>query len=445
MKFAFAASLVAFANAGKVHEFFAETNLICHLCTEVMNHAQSNNISAIDDIYKMFPKLEERINAFSGANELIDFAQAEASCQKMDLCEGPKSIEELIMEERPLDLEAIANEVNSNPKATWKANPTSRFSGMTRKQIMKMMGTVVDPDWVVRAPEIWRPEQNQAAPSNFDSSLQWPDCAPPVQNNDANMNPNLITWARDQSDCGSCWAHGTTEAFNDRWCIASVIQNGTPDLMRFSVADTSGCCGGNNCLSFDCNGGQVATPWRWFKNVGVVNGGAYNDTSSTNWCYDYTMPMCAHHVAVTAPITEDCSMVPTVAPTCPADTAACPNNGLSTYSSFKKKSQSNYGFGGDVAAVQANIQLNGPVSGAFTVYEDFLTYTSGIYVHTSGASLGGHAIKIYGWGLDATTGQVYWICMNSWNQTWGMNGAFWIEMGQCGINNEINGGDVTWA
>lgn len=80
MKFAFIAGLAAFANAGRVHEFFAETNLICNLCKDVMNHANNGNDSAIDDIYKLFPKLQERINAFKGSNELINFAEAERTC-----------------------------------------------------------------------------------------------------------------------------------------------------------------------------------------------------------------------------------------------------------------------------------------------------------------------------------------------------------------------------
>jgi len=86
----------------------------------------------------------------------------------------------------------------------------------------------------------------------------------------------------------------------------------------------------------------------------------------------------------------------------------------------------------------------GPVSAAFTVYEDFLTYdwSSDIpYYYQTGESLGGHVVKIYGWGVDANQ-QSYWICMNSWNNTWGKNGAFWIYMGQCGINNEVNAGQV---
>jgi len=43
---------------------------------------------------------------------------------------------------------------------------------------------------------------------------------------------------------------------------------------------------------------------------------------------------------------------------------------------------------------------NGPVEGSFTVYEDFLSYKSGVYVHTTGSEEGGHAIKILGWGNE---------------------------------------------
>lgn len=43
---------------------------------------------------------------------------------------------------------------------------------------------------------------------------------------------------------------------------------------------------------------------------------------------------------------------------------------------------------------------NGPAEAAFTVYEDFLSYKSGVYKHTSGSALGGHAVKIMGWGTE---------------------------------------------
>lgn len=61
---------------------------------------------------------------------------------------------------------------------------------------------------------------------------------------------------------------------------------------------------------------------------------------------------------------------------------------------------------------------NGPVEASFTVYEDFLSYTGGVYNYTSGDALGGHAIKMLGWGVS--NGTPYWLCANSWNQDWGM-------------------------
>ena len=149
------------------------------------------------------------------------------------------------------------------------------------------------------------------------------------------------------------------------------------------------------------------------------------------------MPECAHHV--TSATLLPCDQITTVAPTCPS---SCPSNSTITYGTDKKQTISNYGFGGDVLAIQQDIQTYGSVSAAFTVYEDFLTYSGGVYYHQTGASLGGHAIKIFGWGFDAASGLNYWLCMNSWNNTWGVNGTFMIEMGNCGINNEVNAGHV---
>lgn len=51
------------------------------------------------------------------------------------------------------------------------------------------------------------------------------------------------------------------------------------------------------------------------------------------------------------------------------------------------------------------------------MYADFLSYKSGVYQHMSGQELGGHAIKILGWGVENST--PYWLVANSWNEDWG--------------------------
>jgi cathepsin B len=80
---------------------------------------------------------------------------------------------------------------------------------------------------------------------------------------------------------------------------------------------------------------------------------------------------------------------------------------------------------------------NGPVVASFLVYEDFITYKSGVYQHVTGKSLGGHAIKIIGWGVE--NGTPYWLITNSWNESWGDNGFFKIIRGKnhCNIENKV--------
>jgi len=77
---------------------------------------------------------------------------------------------------------------------------------------------------------------------------------------------------------------------------------------------------------------------------------------------------------------------------------------------------------------------------AFTVYNDFMSYSSGVYYHKTGGVLGGHAIKVLGWGHDAASGLDYWLCANSWNTSWGEKGYFKIKWNDCGINDQVTAG-----
>jgi len=110
-----------------------------------------------------------------------------------------------------------------------------------------------------------------------------------------------------------------------------------------------------------------------------------------------------------------------------------------TYSEDLKKGSSAYSVR-TAKNIMNDIYTHGPVEGSFTVYEDFMTYKGGVYEHTSGHSLGGHAIKILGWGVES--GVPYWLCANSWNTNWGEKGFFRIRRGsnECGIEASVAAG-----
>jgi hypothetical protein len=56
------------------------------------------------------------------------------------------------------------------------------------------------------------------------------------------------------------------------------------------------------------------------------------------------------------------------------------------------------GFFDKADAIAREVMKHGPVEAAFTVYEDFVAYKSGVYRHTTGNALGGHAVAIVGFG-----------------------------------------------
>ena len=97
----------------------------------------------------------------------------------------------------------------------------------------------------------------------------------------------------------------------------------------------------------------------------------------------------------------------------PSCASECSESGYAVaYDDDKVKATSSYSIR-TVANIMEEIYTNGPVTVAFTVYEDFETYTSGVYQHVTGSSLGGHAVKMVGWGTD--NGVDYWKIANSWN------------------------------
>merc|ERR1712048_288075 len=142
------------------------------------------------------------------------------------------------------------------------------------------------------------------------------------------------------------------------------------------------------------------------------------------------------------------------APGCPkADSPKCPTTCRSDAAGDHVDfAHDKYSFDGKVTSasgevgIQQMILAGGPVETAFTVYSDFENYASGVYQHVTGENVGGHAVKIVGWGED--TGVKYWKVANSWNPYWGERGYFRILRGvdHCGIEDDVvaTSPDSTW-
>lgn len=248
-------------------------------------------------------------------------------------------------------------------------------------------------------------------PATFDSRDAWPNC-------------DSIKEVRDQANCGSCWAFGAAEAMSDRICIAS---NQTRQD-KISTQDLVSCC---LICGQGCNGGYPKMAWEQFRMFGLVSGDLYNDTK---WCAPYDLKPCDHHISG-----GKYGPCPASSNT-PACKKTCQSEYTKAWTDDKHYASKAYSVSSKVSAIQTDIMTNGPVEASFTVYEDFLSYESGVYQHTSGSALGGHAIKILGWGTE--NGSDYWLVANSWNEDWGDKGFFKILRGsnECGIEGGIVAG-----
>jgi cathepsin B len=423
--FAFVALLAATQAA--IHEFRAESHFICEMCRTTVGFIGDKRN---DEGFKLCedPTGKEYTNVCSQVlarqHRVKKWIEAgimtQEICSRLHMC--PSELINVIDERwnRPAINLSLIEEVNAHKE--WVSGINSRFMGMSLEQVRQQLGAVVDPKHTYKLPALkYTKSDYDALPTDFDTRTQWPNCA------------SVSGDIRDQSACGSCWAFGSTEAFNDRKCIAS---NGQ-DTTLLSPADTNSCCNIVRCGSMGCNGGQPTAAWHWFSTVGVVTGGDYPDNGKTDTCEPYTFPACAHHV--TSPDYKPCPQNEYPTPSCKR---ACTNTGYSKgFDADKNKASQAYSLR-TVNDAMVDMQKYGSATVAFTVYEDFLTYKSGVYTHKSGQALGGHAVKFLGWGVE--NGTPYWLVANSWNNEWGDKGTFKILRGQdeCGIESDMSAGQA---
>ncbi|KAL3683056.1 hypothetical protein R1sor_001078 [Riccia sorocarpa] len=301
---------------------------------------------------------------------------------------------------RPILQQSVVDRVNNDKRATWKAGFNPKLENHSVKDFRRLCGTILTrvPDTDLSGPDLETGHSRFEArelPKSFDARQAWPHCP-------------TIGQILDQGHCGSCWAFGAVETLSDRFCIHGY------ENVTLSENDLLACCGFE--CGYGCEGGYPYRAWQYFKRTGVV--------SSTCDPYFDTVG-CGH---------PGCSPLFDT----PVCQKACVNDDL--WSQQKHFAVSAYYLSSDPEILKMELYKNGPIEVAFEVYEDFAHYKSGIYQHLFGDYMGGHAVKLIGWGTE--NGVDYWTVANSWNAGWGENGYFRIIRGvnECGIEAEAVAG-----
>ena len=221
------------------------------------------------------------------------------------------------------------------------------FKAHTEEAITGLMGTNIDLERdVERALELGLSGFNlgslEAVPEDFDSRTAWTECPFNIQN---------------QGECGSCWAFGAVETLEDRLCIKSEGEF-TSDLSEQTVIDC-------DWVGFGCSGGWPLSAFGYLSLFGT----------HTEECRPYNSGESGE--------TQSCS-------------SECEDSSVDNTKHSCKYPWINFKSDG----IKNEIYQRGTVETGFYVYEDFMSYSSGIYTHTTGDMLGGHAVKITGWGVE---------------------------------------------
>jgi len=194
---------------------------------------------------------------------------------------------------------------------------------------------------------------------------------------------DYMTRPEDQAACGSCWAMAAVS------CIEGIAQ--IREELPFQDLDLSeqfivSCYAGGGC-----SGGSIY--------------GAYSFVTTTGLPDEECMPYQASDAIPCA--------------------SACPD--------WEERAWHIDGYttvANSIIEIKNAVYDHGPVACSMIVYQDFMYYTGGVYLHTWGSQLEGHAVAICGWEDE----NLCWICKNSWGPGWGEDGGYFrIRWGTCGI------------
>ncbi len=260
---------------------------------------------------------------------------------------------------------------------------------------------------------------------NFDPRQMWQGLLSPILN---------------QGGCGACYAFASCSALADRFALATMGQVKVV-LNPFDAA---------SCMLVEeaSENGQLLTLDKMksiYEDSAMLKD--FMETQKTTGCSGDTLFNIARNLYIYGAATTDCiplDKFPNVNDD-PAKLSSCyANHGdklMNCADGAKDKFKTMYrarhihaidfSQGMEKVILQAKIELFkfGSLASGFMVFPSFQQGYDGMSVYKPKAgeqSIGGHAIRVIGWGNQ--DGEDYWLCANSWGENWGDKGYFKLKM-----------------
>lgn len=226
--------------------------------------------------------------------------------------------------------------------------------------------------------------------------------------------------------CGSCWAHGTTSALNDRFQMA--WSNKFPHVF-LSPQQLVNCIPApqdHSQGSGGCDGGDPSDVYPFLAKEGGVHETCQN-YQARNLYKDFKCDAIG--------VCQNCD----------------PKRGCfamgGEHGNFTRSYPKEFGRINSTSPAQnhdamiAEVGVRGPIACGMCVTAEFEAYSGGVFVDTTNCTSMDHEISITGYGTDAEHGD-YWLGRNSWGSYWGESGWFRLKRGTNNLGIET---DCVWA
>lgn len=194
---------------------------------------------------------------------------------------------------------------------------------------------------------------------------------------------------RDQGKCGSCYAFSALQVLNFNGCVK--CGDSTPRYSAVqNIVDCSDAQGNKGC-----DGGMMDNVFQYIKQAPGVN-------------LEQSYPYRAEKGT-----------------TCKLDASTAEYKEVTGYTEVKQDENEMMYLVADTKSLCVAVKVD----------NNFQMYKGGVFgneFNCRATSLQlNHAVTIEGYGKDNTTGKMYWLVKNSWNETWGEKGYIRILRGSC--------------